>query len=303
MCEIGGDKNMASDKKQLLIVTGMSGAGKTVAVHSLEDMGYFVVDNLPPSLLGSFWDLMTTSNDFHKVAVVIDLRVKNFYKDLDDEINSLEDNGKVQATILFLDASDDALVARYKETRRLPPLATSGRLLDGIQQERAILAPIKNIANYIIDTSNLKPKELKQKLIAKFSETGHKQFSIEVMSFGFKYGLPIDADIVMDVRFLPNPFYIASLKPFTGLDKKVYDYVMDKDVTKVFYKKFLDLLETIIPGYIAEGKEKITIAIGCTGGQHRSVAIAQALAHDLAKKYTSYPVEVTHREIDRYIRK
>lgn len=291
---------MASDKKQLLIITGMSGAGKTVASHCLEDMGYFVVDNLPPSLLGSFWDLMITSNDFQKVAVVIDLRVKNFYKDLSDEINSLEDNGKVQANILFLEASDDVLVARYKETRRLPPLAANGRLLDGIQKERAILAPIKNIANIIIDTTDLSPKELKQKLVSKFSENGRKKFSIEVMSFGFKYGLPIDADIVMDVRFLPNPFYIPSLKPFTGLDKRVYDYVMDKDVTKVFYHKFLDLLETIIPGYIQEGKEKLTIAIGCTGGQHRSVSIAQALARDLAKKYD---VDISHREISRYLGK
>ena len=239
---------MASETRQLLIVTGMSGSGKTVAAHSLEDLGYFVVDNLPPTLLGSFWDLMNTSDDFNKVAVLIDLRVKSFYKDLENEINSLEDNGNTQATILFLDASDDVLVARYKETRRLPPLARSGRLLDGIQKERAILSPIKNISNIIIDTSSLTPKDLKTKLTKLFSEHGRKPFTVEVMSFGFKYGMPIDADIVMDVRFLPNPFYIPNLKPFTGLDKRVFDYVMDKDVTKVFYKKLLDLIETTIPG-------------------------------------------------------
>lgn len=288
------------EKKQLLIVTGMSGAGKTVAAHALEDMGYFVVDNLPPTLLGSFWDLMINSNDFKKVAVVIDLRVKTFYTDLLDEVNSLEDSGKGQATIVYLDSSDDTLVARYKETRRLPPLATSGRLLDGIQEERRILTPIKNRANYIIDTSKLSAKELKQKLLNTFSERKHQQFSIEVMSFGFKYGMPIDADIVMDVRFLPNPFYIPELRPFTGLDKRVFDYVMNKKETQVFYKKLLDLLETAIPGYIKEGKEKLTIAIGCTGGQHRSVSIAQQLARDLAKKY---PVDITHREVSRYIRK
>lgn len=291
---------MADQKKQLLIVTGMSGAGKTVAIKSLEDMGYLVVDNLPPELLGSFWELINNSDDFTKAAVVIDLRVKSFYKDLVDEINSLEDSQNVQSTIVFLDASDDALVSRYKETRRLPPLANKGRLLDGIQQERAILGRVKNVANIVIDTSNLSTKELKKKLVDKFSENHTTQFSIEVMSFGFKYGIPIDADIVMDVRFLPNPFYIPQLKPFTGLDRKVFDYVMNKKETQVFYSKFLDMLEVAIPGYIKEGKEKLTIAIGCTGGQHRSVSIARQLAVDLSKKY---PVDISHREISRYIRK
>lgn len=291
---------MADEKKQLLIITGMSGAGKTVAAHALEDIGYFVVDNLPPELLSGFWDLMVNSDDFKKVAVVIDLRVRNFYKDLLNEVNSLEDNGQVQATIVFLDASNDTLVARYKETRRLPPLATNGRLLDGILEERRILTPIKNHSNYVIDTSKLTPKQLKQKLLDEFSDRKKQPFSIEVMSFGFKYGMPIDADDVIDVRFLPNPFYIPELRPFTGLDKRVFDYVMDKKETQVFYKKLLDLLETAIPGYIKEGKEKLTVAIGCTGGQHRSVAIAQQLARDLSKKY---PVNITHREVSRYTRK
>lgn len=291
---------MADEKKQLLIITGMSGAGKTVAAHALEDIGYFVVDNLPPELLSGFWDLMVNSDDFKKVAVVIDLRVRNFYKDLLNEVNSLEDNGQVQATIVFLDASNDTLVARYKETRRLPPLATNGRLLDGILEERRILTPIKNHSNYVIDTSKLTPKQLKQKLLDEFSDRKKQPFSIEVMSFGFKYGMPIDADNVIDVRFLPNPFYIPELRPFTGLDKRVFDYVMDKKETQVFYKKLLDLLETAIPGYIKEGKEKLTVAIGCTGGQHRSVAIAQQLARDLSKKY---PVDITHREVSRYTRK
>lgn len=289
-----------NENKQLLIVTGMSGAGKTITAHALEDMGYFVVDNLPPKLLGSFWDLIINTNDFKKVAVVIDLRVKDFYSNLLTEVDSLEDNGDVQATILFLDASDDSLVARYKESRRLPPLARNGRLLDGIQEERSILNPIKNRANYIIDTSNLSSKKLKEKLLKEFGDRKRQPFSIEVMSFGFKYGMPIDADIVMDVRFLPNPFYIPELRPFTGLDKRVFDYVMSKDDTQIFYKKLLDLLETAIPGYVKEGKEKLTIAIGCTGGQHRSVSIAQQLARDLSKKYN---VVVAHREISRYLRK
>ncbi|MCT7729230.1 MAG: RNase adapter RapZ [Lactobacillus iners] len=287
-------------KKQLLIVTGMSGAGKTVTVKSLEDLGYFVVDNLPPELLSSFWELINSSNDFDKVAVVIDLRVKSFYKDLVVEINSLEDNSKAHATILFLDASDDVLVSRYKETRRLPPLAQSGRLLDGIKNEREALESIKNLSNYIIDTSKLTAKDLKEQLVKKFSDDQTHVFSIEVMSFGFKYGIPIDADIVIDVRFLPNPFYIPQLKPFTGLDRKVFDYVMEKEQTQIFYHKFLDMLFTAIPGYIEEGKEKLTIAVGCTGGQHRSVSIAIQLAKDLSKKY---PVDISHREISRYIRK
>ena len=202
------------------------------------------------------------------------------------------------AGYLVLDASDDVLVSRYKETRRLPPLAHTGRLLDGIQEERAILSRTKNISNIIIDTSRLTTKELKAKLVDKFGDNQTRTFSIEVMSFGFKYGIPIDADIVMDVRFLPNPFYIPQLKPFTGLDRRVFDYVMSKKETKKFYAKFLDMLETAIPGYIAEGKEKLTIAIGCTGGQHRSVSIARQLAVDLAKKY---PVDISHREISRYI--
>lgn len=287
-------------KKQLLIVTGMSGAGKTVTVKSLEDLGYFVVDNLPPELLSSFWELINSSNDFDKVAVVIDLRVKSFYKDLVVEINSLEDNSKAHATILFLDASDDVLVSRYKETRRLPPLAQSGRLLDGIKKEREALESIKNLSNYIIDTSKLTAKDLKEQLVKKFSDDQTHVFSIEVMSFGFKYGIPIDADIVIDVRFLPNPFYIPQLKPFTGLDRKVFDYVMEKEQTQIFYHKFLDMLFTAISGYIEEGKEKLTIAVGCTGGQHRSVSIAIQLAKDLSKKY---PVDISHREISRYIRK
>lgn len=291
---------MSEQKKQLLIVTGMSGAGKTVAIKALEDMGYFVVDNLPPELLGSFWELINNSNDFSKVAVVIDLRVKSFYKDLVNEVNSLEDSQNIQSTIVFLDASDDALVARYKETRRLPPLAQKGRLLDGIQEERGILNGIKNVSNSIIDTSKLTPKQLKVRLEEEFNQDQNGTFTIEVMSFGFKYGMPIDADIVMDVRFLPNPFYIPQLKPFTGLDRRVFDYVMSKQETQVFYKKFLDMLKVAIPGYIKEGKKKLTIAIGCTGGQHRSVSIARQLAIDLA---IDYDVDISHREINRYLHK
>ena len=283
---------------QLVIVTGMSGAGKTVAVQSFEDLGYFCVDNMPPKLLPKFYELVKESGKITKIALVVDLRSRAFYDEIVEMVRELDENEFNSSRILFLDASDDVLVSRYKETRRLPPLAHTGRLLDGIQEERAILSRTKNISNIIIDTSRLTTKELKAKLVDKFGDNQTRTFSIEVMSFGFKYGIPIDADIVMDVRFLPNPFYIPQLKPFTGLDRRVFDYVMSKKETKKFYAKFLDMLETAIPGYIAEGKEKLTIAIGCTGGQHRSVSIARQLAVDLAKKY---PVDISHREISRYI--
>lgn len=288
---------MADEQKKLLIVTGMSGAGKTIAIQSLEDMGYFVVDNLPPALLPQFWELVINTDDIKRIAVVIDLRVKSFYKDLKVEINSLEDSQKVQATIVFLDATDDELVTRYKETRRAHPLAANGRLLDGIQEERTLVEPIKNMAQVVIDTTNFSAKDLKKDLTDKFLEDEVTTFSIEVMSFGFKYGIPIDADIVMDVRFLPNPYYIPELRPFTGLDRRVYDYVMNNKVTEEFYQKLLSLLLTTIPGYQHEGKSNLTIAIGCTGGQHRSVSIARRLATDLDKEY---PVNITHREIWRY---
>ncbi len=207
---------MTETTKKLLIVTGMSGAGKTVAIQSLEDMGYFVVDNLPPALLPHFWELIITTKDISRVAVVIDLRVKGFYEDLQDEINSLEDTKKVHTNIVFLDAANDELVTRYKETRRAHPLAQNGRLLDAINQERALVEPIKKMAQLVIDTTNMSAAELKADLKAKFTDEQTTVFSIEVMSFGFKYGLPIDADIVMDVRFLPNPYYLPELRPFTG---------------------------------------------------------------------------------------
>lgn len=288
---------MSEEQKKLLIVTGMSGAGKTVAMQSLEDLGYFVVDNLPPALLSRFWELMVTTEEFQKVAVVIDLRVKGFYDDLKSEINSLEDSKKIRATILFLDATDDELVTRYKETRRAHPLAVSGGLLDGIREERVLVDPIKRMSQLVIDTTKMSAKDLKKKLAEEFTDQHSHQFTVEVMSFGFKYGVPIDADVVMDVRFLPNPYYDTSLRPFTGLDRKVYDYVMNHPITEEFYQKLLSLMQTAIPGYIAEGKPNLTIAIGCTGGQHRSVAIAKRLAEDLSEQY---PVNLNHREIWRY---
>ncbi|WP_125760667.1 RNase adapter RapZ [Companilactobacillus hulinensis] len=293
---------MSKDMQSLVIVTGMSGAGKTVAMQSFEDLGYFCIDNMPPNLLPKFWELVHESGTIKKVALVVDIRSRAFYDEIFSMISQMDEDEqekqqKVDMRILFLNASDEELVSRYKETRRSHPLAMEGRLLDGIHKERELLAEIKSRAQVEIDTTDLTPRQLREEIFDNFQEsTGTPTFHIEVMSFGFKYGLPIDADIVMDVRFLKNPYYIDSLKTQTGMDKPVYDYVMDDPVTENFYKKLADLLKDIIPGYEKEGKTSLTIAIGCTGGQHRSVAIAQRLGTELRDNYY---VDITHRDMDK----
>ncbi|CAJ1180460.1 nucleotide-binding protein [Companilactobacillus crustorum] len=293
---------MAEDMLSLVIVTGMSGAGKTVAMQSFEDLGYFCIDNMPPNLLPKFWELVHESGKIKKVALVVDIRSRAFYDEIFSMLSKVDEDEqekhqKVDMKILFLNASDEELVSRYKETRRSHPLAMEGRLLDGIQKEREILAEIKGRASVEIDTTELTPRQLREEIFDNFQKSSEvPTFHIEVMSFGFKYGLPIDADIVMDVRFLRNPFYIPELKTKTGVDKPVYDYVMDDDETKNFYNKLYDLLKDIIPGYEKEGKTSLTIAIGCTGGQHRSVAIAQRLGTDLKKNYY---VDITHRDMEK----
>ncbi|WDT64844.1 RNase adapter RapZ [Companilactobacillus crustorum] len=293
---------MAEDMLSLVIVTGMSGAGKTVAMQSFEDLGYFCIDNMPPNLLPKFWELVHESGKIKKVALVVDIRSRAFYDEIFSMLSKVDEDEqekhqKVDMKILFLNASDEELVSRYKETRRSHPLAMEGRLLDGIQKEREILAEIKGRASVEIDTTELTPRQLREEIFDNFQKSSEvPTFHIEVMSFGFKYGLPIDADIVMDVRFLRNPFYIPELKTKTGVDKPVYDYVMDDDETKNFYNKLYDLLKDIIPGYEKEGKTSLTIAIGCTGGQHRSVAIAQRLGTDLKKNYY---VDITHRDMKK----
>ncbi|HGL3105941.1 TPA: RNase adapter RapZ, partial [Enterococcus faecium] len=208
----------------------------------------------------------------------------------------IENTNFIDTSILFLDASDEELVARYKETRRAHPMAMDGLITEGIRKERAILDDLKAQASVIIDTTTLTPRQLREKINESFKSKGDQGFRIEFVSFGFKYGLPIDSDIVMDVRFLPNPHYIPELRPLTGKDQPVYDYVMSFDETQSFYHKFLDLLETVLPGYIKEGKSSLTVAIGCTGGQHRSVALTERLANALGK---NYKVNVTHRDKDK----
>jgi len=280
---------------QLVVVTGMSGAGKTVAMQSFEDLGYFCVDNMPPALLGKFWELVKESGKISKVALVIDLRSRAFYDEIFGMLQELDDgNDNLRPKILFLDASDEELVARYKETRRAHPLAMDGRVLDGIQRERELLSEIKSKAQLVIDTSKISPRQLREELFLNFESDQSTAFHVNVMSFGFKYGIPIDADIVMDVRFLPNPYYVKELREKTGNDQAVYDYVMNSEMTEEFYQQFIKMLRFVMPGYQKEGKSSVTIAIGCTGGQHRSVALANRIGKALQEKY---PVNITHRDV------
>lgn len=286
-----------SGKIHLVIVTGMSGAGKTVAIQSFEDLGYFTVDNMPPALLPKFLELIRYSQDNDKVALVVDMRSRSFFAEIRQVLDEIEAADDVDFKILFLDATDSELVARYKETRRSHPLAADGRVLDGIQLERELLAPLKNMSQNVIDTTELTPRNLRKEISDQFASlTNQSSFRVEVISFGFKYGLPLDADLVFDVRFLPNPYYQLELRNLTGLDDPVFSYVMEHEESEAFYRHLLDLIEPILPGYQKEGKSVLTIAVGCTGGQHRSVAFAKRLADDLEKGWT---VNLSHRDKDR----
>lgn len=288
---------MADKKIELVIVTGMSGAGKTVAIQSFEDLGYFTMDNLPPTLLPKFLELIEQTGDNNRVAIVVDMRSRLFFNEITSVLDNLESNEHVNFKILFLDATDGELVSRYKETRRSHPLATDGRVLDGITLERELLTPFKNMSQNVVNTTKLTPRQLRKIIIEQFGKGSSKErFRVEITSFGFKYGLPIDADLVFDVRFLPNPYYQVSLRDKTGLDKAVYDFVMSQKESEEFYKSLMDLLTLILPGYKREGKSVLTIAIGCTGGQHRSVAFTHRLAQDLSKHWL---VHENHRDKDK----
>ncbi|GGM36275.1 nucleotide-binding protein [Paraliobacillus quinghaiensis] len=282
---------------KLVIITGMSGAGKTVAVQSFEDLGYYCVDNLPPALLPKFLELMKdASNNIQKVALVMDLRGREFFDTLFDALDTLGKADWLEEHILFLDAQEKMLVSRYKETRRTHPLAPDGLPLDGIKQERVMLDELRGRAQYFIDTTNLKPKELREKIVEKYGEEEQKIFSVHAVSFGFKYGLPIDADLVFDVRFLPNPHYVEHMRPLTGLNSEVSSYVFKWSDTQKFLEKIVDLLTFMLPQYKKEGKSQLVIAIGCTGGQHRSVALAEYLKNHFSKQYITH---VSHRDIDK----
>lgn len=285
---------------RFVIVTGMSGAGKSSVLKMLEDVGYFCIDNLPVSLVSKLADLLTVPNtEINKIALGMDIRSRYSSDDLGEALDQLDGLG-ITYELLFLDAVDDVLVKRYKETRRSHPLAGNGRVDQGILKERAALKPLRKRADYILDTSRLLIRELKQEINGIFVENKeYKNLYITVLSFGFKYGIPSDADLVFDVRFLPNPYYIEELRPKSGNDKEVRDYVMDNDKAAAFLEKLTDMIGFLIPNYITEGKTQLVIGIGCTGGKHRSVTLANALYEDLVRNGSDYGVKIEHRDIEK----
>ena len=282
---------------RFVIVTGLSGAGKTQATRTLEDLGYFCVDNLPPKLISKFAEVCTQSGgNIEKVALVIDIRGGIFFDDFFEALNYLKKN-EFKYEILFLEATDEVLIKRFKETRRSHPLSPDGRVLTGITQEREKLRDVKNIADIIIDTSKYEIRHLREKINKNYGDHTYpeKQLSITVLSFGFKYGIPVDSDLVFDVRFIPNPFYIPELKQYSGNDEPVKDYVLKQEETVNFIEKLVDMLRYLIPNYIKEGKSQLIISIGCTGGRHRSVAIANEVYERLNKE--NYNSKIEHRDV------
>lgn len=282
---------------EFLIVTGVSGAGKTRAMHTLEDIGYYCVDNLPPELIGTFRDLCEKS-EMQRAAVVTDIRGGSFFSSFEKAVDELREEGK-SFKILFLDASDAVLINRYKETRRRHPFADkcAGSLSGAVQMEREQLERVRDLADYRIDTSELSPVELQNKISSLFLSRLNEVLNIHCTSFGFKKGLPREADLVFDVRFLPNPFYVEELKHKTGLDQPVYDYVMQNPIAEEFVSRLTSLVDFLVPQYVQEGKTELVIAVGCTGGHHRSVAIASYLYRHLSE--AGYRVDMSHRDIHK----
>ncbi|HMM70119.1 MAG TPA: RNase adapter RapZ [Gudongella oleilytica] len=281
---------------EFVVITGMSGAGKSQAMKVMEDMGYYCMDNLPPALLSKFAELTHKSTkEIKKVAVVVDIRGGEFFETLFQGLDQLTAMG-IGFKILFLDSANDTLIKRYKELRRPHPLNPEGNLLDGIEAERDALRQVKSRADYIIDTTKLNLGMLKEEMTRIFMEGEEaSKLSISVTSFGFKHGILLDGDLVFDVRFLPNPFYIPELKEFSGLENNVRDYVFSWPQTQLFIEKTMDLLEFLIPYYIKEGKTQLVVGIGCTGGKHRSVAIAERIAELL--KADGHRSVVDHRDL------
>ncbi|MYL61916.1 RNase adapter RapZ [Bacillus hwajinpoensis] len=286
------------DKRiHMVIITGMSGAGKTVAMQCFEDIGYFCIDNLPPALLPKFVEMVDGSEGkLNKVALVMDLRGGDFFDHLVEAVDHLDSHDRLDAEVLFLDSKDSTLVRRYKETRRSHPLAPEGLPLEGIQKEREMLEELKGRSQQIIDTSDIKPVQLREKIMDRFSNNEKENFGVNVMSFGFKYGIPIDADLVFDIRFLPNPHYVEHLRPKTGVEEEVANYVFKWKETQIFLEKLIDMLAYMLPQYKREGKSQLVIGIGCTGGKHRSVAFAEHIGHHFESEYRT---NITHRDIEK----
>ena len=284
---------------RFVIVTGMSGAGKSTALKFLEDSGYYCADNLPVPLISKFVELlMLPDNEIEKAALGVDVRTGHSFDELDEALSELKAMG-VSYEVLFLESSDEILIKRYKETRRIHPLAGDGRVDVGIAREREALKHIKQQADYIFDTSQTLTRELKASLDKIFiNNKTYKNLFVTIVSFGFKYGIPIDADLVFDVRFLPNPYYFEELKHKNGNDKEVSDYVMSFKEADRFLDKLEDMLVFLLPNYIIEGKNQLVIGIGCTGGKHRSVTLANAL-YERMVKYEDYGFKIDHRDIDK----
>lgn len=284
---------------RFVIVTGMSGSGKRTAMKMLEDVGFYCVDNLPIALIEKFVELITMpQSEVNKVALGLDVRADQSFDGVHSILEQLRENGYL-FEILFLEASDDVLLKRYKETRRLHPLSPEGRVEEGMHREREILQAVRQKADYIIDTSHLLTRELKEEIDDIFVRNKeYNSLIVTILSFGFKKGIPADADLVFDVRFLPNPFYIDELKYKTGNDKEVQDYVMEFPEAGSFLQKLTDMLDFLIPNYVKEGKHQLVIGIGCTGGKHRSVTLANALYAKM-KDHGTYGVKLYHRDIDK----
>lgn len=282
---------------RFVIVTGMSGGGKSTALKMLEDAGFYCVDNLPVSLIEKFVELVSVpGSEISKVALGLDVRADQSFEETPRILDQLRMRG-YGFEILFMDASEDALIKRYKETRRVHPLAVDGRVEEGLKRERKVLENIRKNADYVLDTSKLLTRELKEEIGRIFVRNEeYNSLMVTVMSFGFKYGIPVDADLVFDVRFLPNPFYIEELKKKTGNDREVQDYVMGFPEAEIFMEKLTDMIQFLIPNYVKEGKHQLVVAIGCTGGQHRSVTLAGELYKRMKDK-GGYGMKLDHRDI------
>ena len=285
---------------EFVVVTGLSGAGKTQAMHAMEDIGFFCVDNLPPALIPVFYDLCVKSEDIMgRVAVVTDTRGGELFKSFFTAMEALK-HDKKPYKILFLDASDNVLVRRFKETRRKHPLSDdlNGSLEQAVKLEREMLKPMRESSDYVIDTSLVSPAQLRSRIAQLFLNSAEDSLAVHCISFGVKYGVPMESDLVFDVRCLPNPFYDENLRPLTGLDAPVRDYVMEKEETKGFVARFTDMVDYLLPLYAKEGKSQLVIAVGCTGGHHRSVALAQYMHDHLVQK--GVRASVTHRDMQKH---
>ena len=287
---------MSESQIDVILVTGMSGAGRSTSTRALEDIGWFVVDNLPPTLMTNVVDYVAQRTGSRKVAVVADVRGGQLFEELRESLAAIKTAGH-DLRVLFLEAGDEALVRRYESSRRPHPLQRDDSLLGAVQRERNLLSDLRADADIVIDTSNLNVHELRRSIEASFGDDDHVALRATVMSFGFKYGIPVDADLVADLRFLPNPYWDPKLKDLTGLDAAVNDYVVASDQAQEFLTKYAELIDLVEDGYLREGKRFVTIAMGCTGGKHRSVAMAENLSARLVK--SGVEVRVVHRDLGR----